>query len=124
MDAKTAAQGTNPNYNMHITEWTHNCQRCVSAFEARMRGYDVEALPRILKGDDLPYMNTTTGWLSVYENPVVTSMHKTTGKACLSAIENQMSDWGDGARPLSGYVGKVAAVMCLMLCSRKGKLSL
>ncbi len=100
MDAKTAAQGTNPNYNMHITEWTHNCQRCVSAFEARMRGYDVEALPRILKGDDLPYMNTTTGWLSVYENPVVTSMHKTTGKACLSAIENQMSDWGDGARAI------------------------
>lgn len=101
MTVQTAAAGTNPNYTQYIKEWTHNCQRCVSAFEARMRGYDVEALPRILNGtDELPYMNNKTGWLSVYQNPVVTSIHKSTGKACKDAIEQEMSGWGDGARAI------------------------
>lgn len=31
--------------------WTHNCQRCAWAVEARMRGYDVEAMPRTLDDD-------------------------------------------------------------------------
>lgn len=101
MTVQAAAAGTNPNYTQYIKEWTHNCQRCVSAFEARMRGYDVEALPRILNGmDELPYMNNKTGWLSVYQNPVVTSIHKNTGKACKDAIEKEMADWGDGARAI------------------------
>lgn len=101
MTIQTAAAGTNPNYKLRIKEWTHNCQRCVSAFEARVRGYDVEALPRILNGTDLlPYMDTKTGWLSVYENPVVTSVHKATGAACKTAIEQQMADWGDDTRAI------------------------
>lgn len=45
-------------------------------------------------------MNKTTGWLSVYDSPTVTSVHKTTGKACKAAIETEMKGWGDGARAI------------------------
>lgn len=102
MDIATAMTGTNPNYQRGGDKrWTHNCQRCVSAFEARVRGYDVEALPRILNGsDDLPYMNSSTGWLSVYKDATVTHVHKRTGEACKSAIEAQMAEWGDDSRAI------------------------
>lgn len=36
---------TNPNYLTGGTEYHMNCQRCVTAYEARRRGYDVTALP-------------------------------------------------------------------------------
>ena len=36
--------GTNPNYKKG-KEWQINCQRCVPAYEARLRGYDVTAKP-------------------------------------------------------------------------------
>lgn len=101
MGVQSAVSGVNPNYSTLMREWTQNCQRCVSAFEARMRGYDVQALPRILNGkDELPYMNTVTGWLSVYQNPVITNINRATGKACMSAIEQKMSEWGEGARAI------------------------
>lgn len=101
MTPQEAVTGTNPNYRQYTREWTWNCQRCVSAFEARMRGYDVEARARILTGhDDLPYMNATTGWLSVYKGATVTDVAKSTGKACRAAIESEMAGWGDGARAI------------------------
>lgn len=34
----------NPNYGK--SGYTKNCQRCVVCYEARMRGYDVVALPK------------------------------------------------------------------------------
>lgn len=36
---------TNPNYLTGGTEYHMNCQRCVTTYEARRRGYDVTALP-------------------------------------------------------------------------------
>ncbi|MCD8025385.1 MAG: hypothetical protein LUF33_00180 [Clostridiales bacterium] len=36
---------TNPNYSTNKYEWTHNCQRCVSTYEMRRRGYNVTAKP-------------------------------------------------------------------------------
>lgn len=101
MTAQQAVTGTNPNFKLYTKEWTLNCQRCVSAFEARMRGYNVEARARILTGvDELPYMNARTGWLSVYNGATVTSVHKSTGKACRATIESEMQNWGDGARAI------------------------
>lgn len=44
-----ALKGTNPNLTQKgdfSRKWTHNCQRCVWAFEAQRRGYDVEARAR------------------------------------------------------------------------------
>ena len=101
MTPQQAVTGTNPNFKTYLREWTLNCQRCVSAFEARMRGYDVEARARILTSiDELPYMNAKTGWLSVYDGATVTSVHKNTGKACRTTIESEMLSWGDGARAI------------------------
>ena len=43
-DAPLGIEGTNPNYSKG-REWRNNCQRCVPAYEARCRGYDVTAKP-------------------------------------------------------------------------------
>ncbi len=46
-----------------------NCQRCVAAYEARRRGFDVSAKPRIFSEDDsLPFLNGKNGWPAVYQN--------------------------------------------------------
>jgi hypothetical protein len=39
------AQKTNPNFKTKAYEYTHNCQRCVPAWELRQRGFDVIARP-------------------------------------------------------------------------------
>ena len=36
----------NPKYNVFSRPYSRNCQTCVIAFEMRIRGYDVEALPK------------------------------------------------------------------------------
>jgi len=41
-----AMAGANTKFATRQWEYTHNCQRCVWAVEARRRGYDVEAMPR------------------------------------------------------------------------------
>ena len=43
-DAPLGIEGTNPNYSKG-REWRINCLRCVPAYEARCRGYDVTAKP-------------------------------------------------------------------------------
>lgn len=40
----------NPNYNRLNKAYSHNCQSCVVAYEARRRGYNVQAMPRQTKG--------------------------------------------------------------------------
>ncbi len=61
-------QLVNPNYNLKVgvapSEYTTNCQRCVMAYEARMRGFDVEAMPYWGKFDS---MTKTKEWLSVFD---------------------------------------------------------
>ncbi len=57
-----AIKATNPQFRTHDPAFTENCQCCVSAYEARRRGYNVIAKPRILTGaDSLPYMNGEKG---------------------------------------------------------------
>ena len=48
----SAMLDSNPNYNGDYKEFSQNCQRVVVAYEARRRGYDVEAQPTF-KGDNL-----------------------------------------------------------------------
>ena len=48
----SAMLDTNPNYNGDYKEFSENCQRVVVAYEARRRGYDVQAQPTF-KGDEL-----------------------------------------------------------------------
>lgn len=39
--AMNAVLGTNPRFSTPDTEYIENCQRCVVAYEARHRGFDV-----------------------------------------------------------------------------------
>lgn len=84
-------QATNPNYNSGCA-FQMNCQRCVPAYEMRMRGYDVVAKP-------VPDVNRTDflqiNWEQFFENPVVESGFEGTGKA---GVVTLMEKWGDGAR--------------------------
>ena len=68
MSWKEANSGNvNPNYKENDL-YKNNCQVCVATFEARLRGYDVEALPfrgktmeKLAKEPMLAFINPTTG---------------------------------------------------------------
>ena len=46
MSFKKANEGrVNPNYSPQNLGYAMNCQTSVATFEARLRGYDIEALP-------------------------------------------------------------------------------
>lgn len=86
-------KNTNPNYepDEQNSPWSINCQRCVPAYEMRRRGYDVTATPKPqpVNTSDLCYRP-----FAVWENPVIMN---TTGNG-RQDIEQQMAQWGDGAR--------------------------
>ncbi len=91
---------TNPKY-WEGDKWQRNCQRCVSAFEARRRGYDVTAKPRGGLEDRLPYMaDKKNGWTSVYKNPELIPCISNTGSNVKKKVEKVMSGFGDGARAI------------------------
>lgn len=95
---------TNPNWNSNIADHKKNCQRCISAFEARSRGIDVTAAPRpnVPSGSDLLECSTgqRLGWASVYihaEGDVVNCCAGS-GRGSLAKIERAMANMPDGAR--------------------------
>lgn len=93
---------TNPNYNLG-TEYKVNCQRCVSAYEARRRGIDVTAKAAIMdRTDTLPYMMNPRGWANVYENGLksLETVKGITGKKIKDNICSMMREYGDGARAI------------------------
>ncbi len=93
---------TNPLYSSG-RQYKENCQRCVSAYEARRRGYDVTASERIFDGTDtLPYMMNQKGWANVYENGIA-SLNTPVGSRSATikqSIESMMTSYGDGARAI------------------------
>ena len=97
-------KATNPNYQdskkRHDKAYTHNCQRCVNAYEARRRGYDVTAAARKASGDTLPYMNHDRGWANVYKNgkAYLIPCHSNSAAGVLKKVTEQVTGWGDGAR--------------------------
>lgn len=94
-------KATNPKFSTNNKKYTHNCQRCVSAYEARRRGFDVTAKPRILDGSDtLPYMTNPRGWPTVYKNFNLISCSSNTGLNTGKKVIKQMEQWGDGARAI------------------------
>ncbi len=91
---------TNPNYSRtdYDSPWNNNCQRCVSAYEARRRGYDVEALP-VPKGEDyLPMMHHPDGWPSVYKGAELIDCSAHSGTAAGENVEETVKSWGDNCR--------------------------
>jgi len=57
---------TNPNFSTGQYKWTHNCQRVASAWEYRRRGFDVEAMPRISKYEQVDRWPYDSNWTEFY----------------------------------------------------------
>lgn len=98
---------TNPKYGTGNTpnerhKYTWNCQRCVNAYEARRRGFDVQAGARKESGDTLPNMRNAKGWPAVYEGgqSALVPIDGRTGSKIRQNIESQMAAYGDGARAI------------------------
>ena len=95
---------TNPNFERG-EEYQINCQRCITAYEARRRGIDVEALPNygtdtfsvmMLRDGSL----NPNGWTSAYKNPKPVYCDSKDGPGTGEKAIRQMEEWGDGARAI------------------------
>lgn len=95
--------------------YTDNCQTCVVAFEARMRGYDVRALP----ANRNPYIrdlarDTTLAWIDPVtgEKPIKT--HKKKGAKNIDFLRSQTKDGGRydlDFYPPYGHIGHIVSLM-------------
>ncbi len=97
---KSDLKNTNPNFSPDSEEYRRNCQRCVNTYEARRRGYDVEALPRILDGSDkLARMSDKkNGWTAVYKNPELISCAADTQQEMIQNVNNTINSFGKNSR--------------------------
>ena len=76
MSIAEAMAGANEKWSTRQYEYTHNCQRCVWAVEARRRGYDVEAMPRTQDNDyAYPDEKLPKSYLNVGTTPVKLDWH-------------------------------------------------
>lgn len=97
---------TNPNFSTGKIEYTQNCQRCVMAYEARRRGYDVIASEAIIGDrDDLQYADNN-GWPNVFENGTLERIKGTTAMHVKQGIDSRMHGYGNGARAIVAVVWK------------------
>lgn len=91
----------NPGFYTNNERKTKNCQRCVIAFEARLRGADVRATDRILDGTDtLPFMRNPNGWPSCFKDPVIVPCIGSTGIDTKERVIEEMKKGGNGSRAI------------------------
>lgn len=107
-----ALKDTNPNYNQG-REWQTNCQRCVYAYEMGRRGYDVEALPRILHGRD----DVASNWRHIMENQ---TWEKMPSRNTAKKIGEAMAGYGNGARAVVYVVWKGARSAHVFMAEQQG----
>lgn len=94
-------KATNPLYMTGDCCYQNNCQRCVVAYEARRRGYDVHAKPYLFQlTDSLPYDDEENGWPSVFENSNLEYCGALDSSDVKNNIHNKMQSWGNGARAI------------------------
>lgn len=98
MNVTTAVSGANPYHDLG-PEYQFNCQRCIIATEARMRGYDVQALATY-DNDMMPY---GSNYLSNFNNPDLHLIRHTTANANRRDVEAQMASMGNGARAVMAF---------------------
>ena len=84
-------QSTNPNRNLG-TAFQMNCQKCVPAYEMRMRGYDVTARPTF---DSKTDGFTQDLWDRAFEGASLEKGFAGSGK---EEVINRMKKFGNGAR--------------------------
>lgn len=97
-----AVIGANPNYYSGDERYLVNCQRCVVAYEARRRGYDVTAKPASLDSESIKQMTGKKGWANVFEGGEddILTIFGSKGIENKENIYNIMSGYGDGARAI------------------------
>ena len=101
--------------NPHYGEegFVENCANCSLAFEARKRGFDVEALPtqKPMCIDDYEKMFVESGF-----NYILNPMSE---KEAIGLIENTIKSWGEGARGTIFVVWKNVPVGHFFSCEVK-----
>jgi hypothetical protein len=105
MGIARAAKGANPNYNSEYADFSENCQRAVSAYEMRRRGYNVTA-EATYKNDILPttaYRNPRTNaksfrFTGAFQHAKTEAVRGTTPQAMRKDFEAKMKKYGPGSR--------------------------
>ena len=97
----------NPNFSKAYAEYSMNCQRCVQAYEALRRGYNVEA-QATYAGDDMGnvmYMRNVNGlvesrskWMGSFKNVKTDTVGAKGVSKTVKNIEAKMKQYGAGAR--------------------------
>lgn len=91
----------NPLYSTGDIIYQNNCQRCVIAYEARRRGYNVNAKPYLFQTSDaLLYDDETNGWPSVFENSKLNYCGSDDSDDVKNNIHNLMMSWGEESRAI------------------------
>lgn len=98
MNVTAAVSGANPNHDLG-PEYQENCQRCIIATEARMRGYDVQAMPTY-DGDTMP---SGGNYLENFVGAKTTTIKRSTAQANRNGVEKQMAEMGDGSRAVMAF---------------------
>lgn len=94
-------KAVNPLYVTGDACYRNNCQRCVIAYEARRRGYNVQAKPYLFQlTDSLPYDDGEEGWPSVFENSILEDCGSNTSLNVMNNIHSEMQSWGEGSRAI------------------------
>ena len=84
-------------------DFTDNCQRCVTAYELRRRGYDVVALPTYAN-DTLPAGNK---WMGAFKGAKAIDVGSTNPQKAQANLEAQMKSFGNGSRGIVKIPGHV-----------------
>ena len=102
-ELSVAARG-NPNRVKGEEGYNINCQRCIVAFEARMRGYNVEALSST--PDDKFSRNNK--WANFFgkKSSEVLYIKSTSSEDTKSKILNKMGEWGENSRAVLAVTWK------------------
>ena len=117
-DKPLGIDGANPNYSKG-REWQVNCQRCVPAYEARCRGYDVTALSSSEDNDPFK-LNLARNSRAMWKNRNIETF---TAKNFKVGVERKMAIWGDGARAevRIGWKGRRGCGHVFMAIQENGK---
>lgn len=108
-----AVMGANPYYDPTYTyaEFTENCNRCVVAYEARRRGYDVVAQPTY-QGDTFgqrviaPNGTINARWQGSFQGAKTQMIKGNTTADIVKNIDNTMKEYGNGSRGIIGVTWK------------------
>lgn len=116
-----AVMGANPYYSGSYREFSENCQRCVVAYEARRRGYNVTAQPTF-SGDVIPTVVHGNGrWQGAFKNAKRLDVSGKNIESVTSKINAKMKDFGNGSRAVVAVQWKKGGGHVINIENRSGK---